>query len=250
MTSCYDEKEMAKKNNLIGMEQMFHAPDIATEPLLPEDESGHCVRVMRLKEGDSITITDGKGFLYNAIIENAHPKHCRVKITDTLPQKLSWEYTIHIAVAPTKNIDRMEWLVEKATEVGINTITFVRCHHSERHEIKLQRLNKIAISAMKQSKKTILPQINEMMDFNKFISRNFDGCKMIAHCAEDKKQLIKDIYKPDSNALILIGPEGDFSNEEISSAISAGFAPVSLGKSRLRTETAALMACHTIHLIN
>ena len=232
------------------MEQLFYAPDIASEHVLPEDESVHCVRVLRLKEGDSITITDGKGFLYNATLENIHLKHCRVNIMEQLPQNPLWNYSIHIAVAPAKNIDRMEWFVEKATEIGINYITFLRCHHSERREIKLQRLNKIAVSAMKQSQKTLLPQINEMIDFNKFISQKLDGQKMIAHCADDNKQLITELYKPNNNALILIGPEGDFSNEEINTAISAGFVPVTLGKSRLRTETAALAACNTIHVLN
>ena len=232
------------------MEQLFFAPDIITEPILPEDESAHCVRVLRLKEGDSITITDGKNFLYNAILENAHPKHCRVQIIEQLPQKPLWKHNIHIAVAPTKNIDRMEWFVEKATEIGINTITCLCCHHSERREIKLQRLNKIAISAMKQSQKTCLPQIAEMTDFKKFVSKQFDGHKMIAHCTEGNKQLIKDVYKPNRDAIILIGPEGDFSDDEINAAISAGFAPITLGKSRLRTETAALVACHTIHILN
>ncbi|MDR2913540.1 MAG: 16S rRNA (uracil(1498)-N(3))-methyltransferase [Tannerella sp.] len=232
------------------MEQLFYAPDIATVPILPEEESQHCIRVLRLKEGDNITITDGKGFFYTATLENTHPKHCQVKITESLSQKPLWEYTIHIAVAPTKNMDRMEWFVEKATEIGINAITCLRCRHSERKEIKLQRLNKIAISAMKQSQKAILPQINEITDFNRFISQDFNGYKMIAHCAENSKQLIKEIYTPESNVLFLIGPEGDFSNEEINAALSAGFSPVSLGKSRLRTETAALAACHTIHVLN
>ena len=232
------------------MEQLFFVPDIITEPILPEDESAHCVRVLRLKEGDPITITDGKNFLYHAILENAHPKHCRVQIIEQLPQKPLWEHNIHIAVAPTKNIDRMEWFVEKATEIGVNTITCLCCNHSERREIKLQRLNKIAISAMKQSQKTCLPQIVEMTDYKKFVSQQFDGHKMIAHCMEGNKQLIKDVYKPNGNALILIGPEGDFSDDEVNAAISAGFAPISLGKSRLRTETAALVACHTIHVIN
>ena len=232
------------------MEQLFYAPDIAANHTLPEDESEHCVRVLRLKEGDSITITDGKGFLYKAILGNAHPKHCLVNIIEQFPQNPLWQYNIHIAVAPTKNPDRMEWLVEKATEIGINTLTWLRCHNSERREIKLHRLYKIAISAMKQSQKTFLPQINEMIDFNKFISQPFDGYKMIAHCRNDEKHLIKDLYKPDGNVLIMIGPEGDFSNEEIKDAITAGFAPVSLGKSRLRTETAALVACHTIHVLN
>lgn len=232
------------------MEQLFYAPDIAVTSELPEEESQHCVRVLRLKEGDPITLTDGKGFLYTAILANAHPKHCRVDITEQHRQTSLWNYIIHIAIAPTKNMDRMEWFVEKATEIGINTITCLRCRHSERREIKLQRLNKIAVSAMKQSQKTWLPQINEMIDFNTFISQKLDGDKMIAHCAEDKKQLIKDSYKPNSNALILIGPEGDFSSEEINAALSAGFSPISLGKSRLRTETAALTACQTIHILN
>ena len=232
------------------MEQLFYTPDIATTSVLPEDESQHCVRVLRLKEGDRITITDGKGFFYNAVLENTHPKHCQVIITEQLPQKPLWDNFIHIAVAPTKNMDRMEWFVEKATEIGINTISCLRCNHSERREINLQRLNKIAISAMKQSQKATLPQIDGMTDFIKFISREFTGQKMIAHCAESEKQHIKEIYKPGNDALILIGPEGDFSDEEIASAIANGFIPISLGKSRLRTETAAITACHTIHLIN
>ena len=232
------------------MEQLFYAPDIFTDPVLPEDESQHCVRVLRLKEGDRMTITDGKGFLYTAILENAHPKHCRLNITGQQPQKPLWDFNIHIAVAPTKNIDRMEWFVEKATEIGINTITCLCCHHSERREIKLQRLNKIAVSAMKQSQKTVLPQINEMISFNKFISLDYEGQKMIAHCTDDLKISIKEAYKPGSNVLILIGPEGDFSNDEINAAISSGYTPITLGESRLRTETAALVACHTIHLFN
>ena len=232
------------------MEQLFYAPDIATTSILPEDESQHCVRVLRLKEGDNITITDGKGFLYNAILENTHPKHCQVKIIEQLFQKTLWGSFIHIAVAPTKSIDRMEWFVEKATETGVNEISCLRCRHSERREINLQRLNKIAISAMKQSQKATLPQINEMTDFNKFISREFNGQKMIAHCAGSEKQHLKNVYTTGNNALILIGPEGDFSDEEITSAITSGFTPISLGNSRLRTETAALIACHTIHLFN
>ena len=232
------------------MERLFYAPDIATVPELPEEESQHCVHVLRLKTGDSITITDGKGFFYAASIINPHPKHCRVNITMCLPQKPIRTYAVHIAVAPTKNMDRMEWFVEKATEIGIDTITFLRCNHSERKDVKLQRLIKTAISAMKQSQKAVLPQINEMIDFKDFISNDSDDVKMIAHCAEDSKQLIKDIYTSGRNALILIGPEGDFSPDEIKASLSAGFAPVSLGDCRLRTETAALAACHTIHLLN
>ena len=234
------------------MEQLFYAPDIATvqELSLSEEESQHCARVLRLKTGDLITITDGKGFFYTASIVNAHAKNCQVKVLKQWPQKQTRTYNIHIAVAPTKNMDRMEWFVEKATEIGIDAITCLHCHHSERKEVKRQRLNKVAVSAMKQSQKALLPIIYEMIDFQKFISQDFNGMKMIAHCAEECKQLIKNVYAQGQDALFLIGPEGDFSRDEINAALSAGFTPVSLGESRLRTETAALVACHTVHLLN
>jgi len=232
------------------MERLFYAPDIVTNPELPEDESLHCTRVLRLKIGDVITITDGKGFFYEASIENIHPKHCQVTVTKRWQQKQSRDYKIHIAIAPTKNMDRMEWFVEKTTEIGIDTITFLQCHHSERNGIKLQRLIKTAISAMKQSQKAFLPLINEMIDFQQFITHKNHHIKMIAHCAENSKQLIKNIYKLNHDALIMIGPEGDFRQDEINAAIASGFAPISLGENRLRTETAAFVACHTIHLLN
>jgi len=242
---------MKKTNNFSTLDQLFYAPEIATIPELPEEESQHCLRVLRLKTGDSITITDGKGFFYRANIENdRHPNRCQVSITNCWPQKQFPDFDIHMAVAPPKNMDRMEWFVEKATEIGVSSITCLQCRYSERKEIKLQRLNKIAISAMKQSQKACLPKIAEMVEFNVFISLDFDGVKMIAHCADHNRQLIKNVYIPNRPALILIGPEGDFCQEEISAALAAGFTPVSLGESRLRTETAALVACHTIHLLN
>ena len=232
------------------MEHLFYAPDIVTTPELPEEESQHCVRVLRLKEGNEITITDGKGFLYQAVLTKADHKYCRIDIIEKRQQEPCWNFYVHIAVAPTKNMDRMEWFVEKATEIGVNEITCLRCRYSERREIKLHRLNKIAINAMKQSQKATLPRINEMINFHDFITHDFIGCKMIGHCHENQKQPVKDIYIPRKNALLLIGPEGDFSAEEVNSALSAGFSPVSLGESRLRTETAALVACHTIHILN
>lgn len=232
------------------MESLFYAPEIAMNQELSEEESNHCTRVLRLKEGDRITLTDGKGVFYTAVLTDMHPKHCRVDIQERRPQKPLWDYTIHIAVAPTKNMERMEWFVEKATEIGINAITFLRCRYSERKEIKRQRLHKIAVNAMKQSQKAVLPQINGMIDFETFIKQSFEGTRLIAHCANDDKQFIRDAYKPNDNALILIGPEGDFSTEEINAARSIGFIPVSLGASRLRTETAALVACHTLHILN
>ncbi|MDR1381354.1 MAG: 16S rRNA (uracil(1498)-N(3))-methyltransferase [Tannerella sp.] len=232
------------------MEHLFYAPDIASDPELPEEESQHCVRVLRLRNGNAVTVTDGKGFLYRAILTDAHPKRCRVGITEKLSANTSCRFDIHIAISPTKNMDRMEWFVEKATEIGISEITCLRCRYSERRETKLQRLYRIAISAMKQSQKTVLPKINETVDFQEFVAQPREGCKMIGHCTESEKNLMKEIYKPGENAVILIGPEGDFSPEEIKAAISAGFSPVSLGESRLRTETAALVACHTIHVLN
>jgi len=232
------------------MENLFYAPDIATIPELPEEEALHIERVLRLKKGDTITMTDGNGYFYSAIIENIRHGHCSISILKRWPQNMLRDYDVHIAVAPTKNIDRMEWLVEKVTEIGIDTITFLRCRYSERKEIRLQRLYKIAISAMKQSLKATLPQINEMVDFKDFLSVDTKGVKMIAHCFDDIKKPVKNIYSLHHDALILIGPEGDFNRDEINTALSAGFASISLGECRLRTETAALIACHTIHLLN
>jgi len=230
--------------------QLFYAPHISTNPVLPEDESSHVVRVLRLTAGDDIRATDGKGFFYRARITNAHPKHCEVQIIASEQQSALWSYQIHIAIAPPKNIDRMEWFVEKATEIGIDAITCLNCRFSERREIKTARLEKIMISAMKQSQKAGLPQLTGMTDFQDFIDKPFAGSKFIAHCEEGEKPLLNQIYQRGENALILIGPEGDFSPEEILLAIKQGFQPVTLGNSRLRTETAALVACHTIHLAN
>ena len=230
--------------------QLFYAPHITTNPVLPEDESGHAIRVLRLNEGDEIQITDGKGFFYTANIMHAHLKHCEVRITATQQQPPLWPFQIHIAIAPPKHIDRMEWFVEKASEIGIDAITCLNCRFSERREIKTARLEKIGISAMKQSQKARLPRLNGMIDFQEFIHRPFNGSTFIAHCEEGEKPLLKQIYHRGDNALILIGPEGDFSPEEISLATNQCYRSVTLGKSRLRTETAALVACHTVHLLN
>lgn len=230
--------------------QIFYAPDIATNLELPEDEALHCVRVLRLIEGNEILITDGKGSFYKAVIVRAHPKHCEVNILEMFVRPSLWSFHLHIAIAPTKNMDRMEWFSEKATEIGINEITCMNCRFSERKEIKTIRLEKILVSAMKQSQKAILPTINGMTDFKKIIQMPFDGRKFIAHCNEGVKPLIKNLYQQGENVLILIGPEGDFSPEEVAAALQQGFVAVSLGESRLRTETAALIACHTIHVLN
>lgn len=230
--------------------QIFYTPDIAVSNELPEEEAGHCIRVLRLTEGDGVLLTDGKGFFYKAVISRAHPKHCGVDILEKWEQPALWDFYLHIAVAPTKNMDRMEWFVEKATEIGIDAVTCLNCRFSERREIKPIRLEKIMVSAMKQSQKATLPELTGMTDFRSFVARPFNGRKFIAHCEEGEKPLLQHACRPGENALVLIGPEGDFSSEEISFALQQGFEPVSLGKSRLRTETAALVACHTMHVLN
>ena len=229
---------------------VFYTPDILTKPELPEEEAQHCTRVLRLGIGDEITLTDGKGNFYRAEITAATNKRCLVKLIETIPQAPLWSGHLHIAMAPTKNMDRNEWFAEKATEIGFDELTFLNCRFSERKVIKTERIEKILISAIKQSLKARLPKLNEMTDFNKFINQEFKGQKFIAHCYEGEKPLLKDVLKAGEDALVLIGPEGDFSEGEVEKAIERGFTPISLGKSRLRTETAALVACHTLNLLN
>ena len=232
--------------------QLFYSPDI-TPPLytLSEEESGHCVRVLRLKEGDSLHITDGKGTLYRAEVEDAHPKRCTIRIVE---EHHEWEkrpYSLTIAVAPTKNIDRIEWFVEKATECGIDRIIPILCDHSERKVIKGERLEKIAISAMKQSLKAYLPTIAPLTPIRTLLEEPFDGVRLIAHCEEDMERIFMgELIDKGDNVMVLIGPEGDFSKEEIEAARKAGFREVTLGKERLRTETAALAAAMFTAFVN
>lgn len=229
---------------------VFYTPDIQTKAELPEEEAQHCTRVLRLTNGDEITLTDGKGNLYRAEISAATNKRCLVTIKETIYQEPLWSCHLHIAMAPTKNMDRNEWFTEKATEIGFDELTFLNCRFSERKVIKTERIEKILVSAIKQSLKARIPQLNEMTDFDKFIAQDFKGQKFIAHCYEGEKPLLKDVLEKGVDVLVLIGPEGDFSEEEVKKAIERGFAPISLGKSRLRTETAALVACHTLNLLN
>lgn len=230
---------------------IFFAPEILQTKELPHEEALHCIKVLRKKEGDEILITDGKGFFYEATIVHAHQKHCMVEIINTIETPNNWRFNLQLAFAPTKNTDRSEWFVEKATEIGINRISPILCRHSERKDIKPQRFEKILVSAIKQSQKATLPIFDELIDFEAFIKQPFDGSKYIAHCYDSIPKIhLKDIYKKNDNALILIGPEGDFSEEEVEKAIKEGFQSISLGNSRLRTETAALFACNTIHILN
>lgn len=230
---------------------LFYTPDILSSGEMPEEESNHAVKVLRLAEGDEVVLIDGKGTFHKALISRAHHKRCGVQIVENYPEENHWPFKIHVAVAPTKNMDRIEWFAEKATEMGIDAITLLKCRYSERKDVKTERLNKILVSAMKQSLKATLPRLEGMTDFRKFVEQPFEGQKFIAHCyKESERNLLTKLYRPGSNMLILIGPEGDFSEEEVELALKNGFEPVSLGNSRLRTETAALAACHTIHVIN
>ena len=229
---------------------VFYTPDIQSTLELPEEEAQHCVRVLRLQTGDEVMLTDGKGFFYKAQIAAVTGKRCLVSLLETIPQEQFWSGYLHIAMAPTKNMDRTEWFVEKATEIGFNELTFLNCRFSERKVVKTERIEKILVSAVKQSLKAVVPTLNGMTDFDKFISREFEGQKFIAHCYDGEKVKLKDVVRKGEKALVLIGPEGDFSPEEVEKAILHGFVPISLGKSRLRTETAALVACHILNLAN
>lgn len=194
---------------------VFYTPDIQNSNELPEEEAAHAIRVLRLQTGDEVMLTDGQGNFYRAEISTATNKRCLVRVLETIAQEPLWSGYLHIAMAPTKNMDRTEWFAEKATEIGFDELTFLNCRFSERRVIKTERISKILISAIKQSLKARLPKLNEMTDFDRFIAQPFDGQKFIAHCYEGEKPLLKDIIRKGENALVMIGPEGDFSEEEV-----------------------------------
>lgn len=203
---------------------IFYTPEISgNNYTLDETESKHCVRVLRLEKGDQITLVDGRGGFYTAEISYPNPKRCMVDVIKSEQNFGLRKFQVHIAIAPTKSIERMEWFLEKATEIGISRVTPLLCQHSERKEIKNERLEKVIISAMKQSLKAYLPQLDPLTKFSDFISQPFDGQKFIAHCDEQHRDLLKKMVVPNQNYLILIGPEGDFASEEIELAIKAGF---------------------------
>lgn len=229
---------------------LFYVPNLASGSVLPEEESQHAVKVLRLQAGDNITVVDGAGGYYKAVITNPHHKHCAFEITETQLEFGKRNYKLHIAIAPTKNIERLEWFIEKSTEIGIDEITPIICRHSERKVIKEERLEKIIVSAAKQSLKAYFPKLNPLCTFDQLVQKHVATQKFIAHCYEEDKRLLQTEITKSSDVLILIGPEGDFSMEEVQKAISYGFKPVSLGESRLRTETAGVVACHTVAIMN
>jgi 16S rRNA (uracil1498-N3)-methyltransferase len=232
--------------------QLFYNPNITettTNFSFDKEESKHIVKVLRKSVGDTLNITNGKGYLFTAEITIPDIKKCMVNIVSIALQPKR-KYSLHLAVAPTKMNDRYEWFLEKATEIGIDSITPIICDHSERKVIKTERFEKILQSAIKQSLSCYLPKLNEAMSFNDFIKQDFKGDLFIAHCEETDRKSLKQQLKPKTDVTILIGPEGDFSVKEIEMALQNNFIPVTLGETRLRTETAAIVACHSVAFIN
>lgn len=228
----------------------FFAPDIETDSALPEVESGHCCRVLRLREGAEVEVVDGKGNVFYCVITDANPRRTLLEINSKRTEELHWKPAITLAVAPTKNIDRMEWLAEKAVEIGVNKLVFLNCHNNVRRVVKRDRFEKILISAMKQSLKATLPEFMEITDFMDFIKSDSSALKYVGYCDSSvERRDFSRCYDGESDVTILIGPEGDFTREEIEAAFEAGFVPVTFGATRLRTETAALYALCSAHTI-
>lgn len=230
---------------------LFYTPDITPGIYsLNEEESRHCKTVLRLKNGDIVHLTDGAGTLYECRILDSQNKRVAVEVVSQQENFGKRNYHLHLAVAPTKNIERFEWFLEKATEIGVDEITPLICEHSERRQLRIDRLEKIITSAVKQSLKAYHPVLNDLVDFKKFIKEPNSGQRLIAHLDENNPILLQHVYQKNAASIILIGPEGDFSSEEISLSQNYGYHCVSLGNGRFRTETAAVLACHSIYFLN
>ncbi len=232
--------------------QLFYNDTISSETqnfIFDREESKHIIKVLRKQANDILFVTNGLGLLYKTKILLASDSKCTVEIVD-IQTKISPVYKIHLAVAPTKMNERFEWFLEKATEIGVSEITPIICDHSERKILKTERFEKLLITAMKQSNQYFLPKLNPAILFKDFVIKPIDSQKFIAHCDEMDKKSLKSVLKPNENVLILIGPEGDFSEKEIKFAIENNFKAISLGENRLRTETAAIVACHSIIFAN
>jgi len=231
--------------------QLFFIDDIESNYCqLDEEESKHCIRVLRMGYGDEIHVTDGHGTLCRCRIVEPHAKSCGLEVVERIPDYGRRTFRLHLAVAATKNTARMEWLLEKAVEMGIDEFVPLLCDHSERTTLRHDRMERIVVSAMKQSLKTYRPAVRDITPMRQLLAEPFDGSRFIAYCDGDHRTPLKQAYNPGSDALILIGPEGDFSDEEVQAALAAGFEPVTLGPCRLRTETAALAACAFFNLVS
>lgn len=232
---------------------VFYCPTITgNEALLSPEESTHCIRVLRLAKGDKVQLIDGKGGMFEARISVPDAKQCRLELQGTIIHQKNRDFSLHIAIAPTKSMQRFEWFVEKAVEIGIDTITPLLCQRSERRVLKTDRLHKLILSTMKQAVIPCLPVLNQLTDLRSFLAafNESPGCCFIAHCAETERKTLKNAVIPGSDVTVLIGPEGDFSPDEIGLAANNGFIPVTLGPNRLRTETAGIVACSTAFLCN
>ncbi len=255
-------QEWKRYENYMKEIRFFYVPNANGMNELPEEEAQHAVRVLRMDMGDEMMLMDGAGVFYRAVVTEATKKRCLYRIEEILPQERQWLPHLHLAMAPTKNMDRTEWFVEKAAEIGFDELTFLRCRWSERTVVKTERIEKILVSAMKQSHKAWKPTLDEMTDFKTFLQKiecreREEGRamqKFICHCYEEDglgaKVALKDAVSRGEDVLVMVGPEGDFSIDEVKLAESMGFRSTTLGKSRLRTETAALVAVHIMNLIN
>jgi 16S rRNA (uracil1498-N3)-methyltransferase len=232
--------------------RFFYVPDAVNQSELPADEAAHALRVLRLHEGDEMMLMDGVGCYYRAEVTLAHGHHCQYAIRETLPQERQWYGNVHLAIAPTKMMDRMEWMIEKAVEIGVDEISFLNCQFSERTIVKMPRAEKIVIAATKQSRKPWLTELHEMVNFDTFVRQPRNCCKYIAHCYEEipRSYLFDELRQPSDmrDAMVLIGPEGDFSIDEVRLAVANGYKSVHLGNSRFRTETAGLAAVMMMQL--
>lgn len=227
--------------------RFFYVPNAGQENEMPTEEALHALRVLRIKSGDEINLMDGVGNFYRAEVTLAATKRCLYEVKEVLPQQPAWHGHVHLAIAPTKVMDRIEWMAEKATEIGFDELSFLNCKFSERKTMRTVRLDKIVISAVKQSHKAWKPIVNQMVSFKEFIAQSRKGRKFICHCYEEfeKVDLMTELQKPydeDADVTVLVGPEGDFSVDEVKLAIANGYESASLGTSRLRTETAGLMS--------
>jgi 16S rRNA (uracil1498-N3)-methyltransferase len=228
---------------------LFYQPNIEAEGILDESESSHAVKVLRLKNGDIISVLDGKGKILKSVITKADFRKCEILIKEEIyTPRLPFRNCI--AIAPTKNADRTEWFVEKAVEIGVDEITFIQCERSERKHLNLERIQKVAISAVKQSLKSYMPLINELISYSTFLKNCESDYKFVAHLGEGERRYLQSSITVNSKTTVLIGPEGDFTDGEVRKAFEAGFVPVSLGESRLRTETAGIVSCHLMNLAN
>lgn len=232
---------------------IFYCPHIISgQALLSPEESAHCIRVLRLGKGDKVSLIDGKGGMYDAVIAIPDAKQCRLEVSATTIRQKARDFTLHLAIAPTKNTDRFEWFVEKAVEIGVDIITPLLCHRSERRILRTDRLHKLIIATMKQAMVHYLPELHELTDYSAFITSltGYSQNRFIAYCDDAERKSLKDALAIQANVIILVGPEGDFTPGEVELAIAHSFIPVSLGKNRLRTETAGIVACQTVNLMN